>query len=119
MAFKTKARTVRGTDAPITAGSIRAEYREAFTPAVCGDPRSAKELARVAEITARQIENIRQGLSGGSVPTFFALARAIPELRAMALRWLEADQNCDPDAERLNHDLQVAVSAFLRRKEAA
>lgn len=118
MAFEPKHRNLRGVRSPmITAAVIRSEYRDGFAPAVKNDPRSSKELARIAGVTARQIDNIRQDLSGTSVPVFFALARKIPEIRATALRWLEAERDLDPSAERLHLELQSAVSNYLRREQ--
>lgn len=93
------------------------EVSVAVSTALNGDPRSDKELARDADAIPRTVRAWRQGENLPSLPSFFRLCWEIPELRAMALRWLESERELDPNAERLSMDLQQALSKYLRREQ--
>ena len=112
MSYDPNARNFRGASSPMISAAIRREYRDVFPELLRRDGRSAKELSRGAECSPRQIDNIRQGESGTSVPTFILLARQIPELRAMVLRWLEAERDLDPAVDRLSNDIMRLVEQF-------
>jgi transcriptional regulator with XRE-family HTH domain len=91
--------------------SIVAEYRDAVPAALRGDPRSAKLLARDVGVTPRAVENWRDGGHTPSVPSFFALAREIPTLKRLALKWLDEAQSEGGDDR--------CAAALLRRALAA
>lgn len=84
---------------------------------LCADGRSDKQLARALDTVPRTISAWRQGMSLPSLPNFIALARQIPELRAAALRWLDAERDCDPDTERLTLELMQAMQRHLEQRQ--
>jgi hypothetical protein len=97
--------------------SIVAEYRDAVPAALRADPRSAKLLARDLGVTPRAVENWRDGDHAPSVPSFFALAREIPTLKQLALKWLDEADVADCDEARTATLLRRALAAVeLRQK---
>ena len=120
MSYGPKDRNFRGAEPPMTAVAILEEWRPQVQRAVRSDPRTAKQIAQDAGglISPRQIENIREGETGTSLPTFFILAEQIPELKALAYRWLNAAQNCDPEHERLANDMILGALRIVRRRQS-
>ena len=89
---------------------------ETLQRALGKDGRSDKQLARAVEVVPRAVSAWRQGESLPSVPNFIRLCHAIPELRAAALRWLEADAG-DPETERLTLELMQTMQRHLEAKQ--
>lgn len=117
MSFNPAHRNLRGRKMKsISLALIERELPDTFRRAIATDPRPAKQLARDVGCVPRQVENWRAGESLPSLPNFIALARSIPELRAAALRWLEADAG-DPDTERLTLELLRGVTRELERRQ--
>ena len=112
MSFKSEAGSLRGSGPMSTAAAISAEFRRVVPELVRRDGRSSKDLARCVGVVPRQIDNIRQEQHLPSVPTFIALAREIPELKAEVLRWLEAERDLDPAVDRLSNDIMRLVEQF-------
>lgn len=100
---RSEPRKLRGS--PVTALAIAKEYREIVPRALKQEQRTAKVIALRVDATPKSVENWREGLNGPSVPFFFALAREIPELRKVALQWLDADNANGDDPVRLANDL--------------
>jgi hypothetical protein len=98
--------------------SIVAEYRDAVPAALRGDPRSAKLLARDVGVTPRAVENWRDGGHAPSVPSFFALAREIPTLKRLALKWLDEAESAEGDDSRTALLLRRALAAIEMRRQA-
>jgi transcriptional regulator with XRE-family HTH domain len=90
---------------------------ETLQRTLADDGRSDKQLARAVDVVPRAVSAWRQGESLPSLPNFIALARQIPELRAAALRWLEADAG-DPDTDRLTLELLRGVARELERRQS-
>ena len=117
MSFNPGPRNLRGRKMKsISLALIERELPDTFRRAIATDPRPAKQLARDVGCVPRQVENWRAGESLPSLPNFIALARQIPELRAAALRWLEADAG-DPDTERLTLDLLGALQKHMEARQ--
>lgn len=87
------------------AALIEREYREIVPELLRREQRSAKVIALRVGSTPRAVENWKQGDNGPQVPSFIMLAREIPELKAVVRRWLELEEQHDPEAERLLNDL--------------
>lgn len=100
--------------------SIVVEYRDAVPAALREDPRSAKSLARDIGVTPRAVENWRDGDHSPSVPSFFALAREIPTLKRLALKWLDEAESADAngDDSRTAHLLRRALASIEMRQQA-
>lgn len=94
-----------------------AVYSDVVRDALGRDGRSNKQLARDLGVVPRAVEGWRSGDSLPSVPNFIKLCLAIPELRAAALEWLEAERAIDPDTERLLMDLQRTALQHMQRKQ--
>lgn len=118
MSFEPTHRNLRGQKMKsISLALIERELPETVRQAITADPRPAKQLAREVGCVPRQVENWRAGESLPSLPNFIALARQIPELRAAALRWLNAERECDPETERLTLELMQAMQRHLEAKQ--
>lgn len=111
MSFQSKARRV------LPAVSMTLAIAETVQRALADDGRSDKQLARAVDVVPRAVAAWRQGESLPSVPNFIRLCQEIPELRAAALRWLKAEADCDPDAERLTLELMGAMQRHLERRQ--
>lgn len=110
MSFKPTARRVLH---PV---GITLAIAETVQRTLADDGRSDKQLARAVEVVPRAVSAWRQGESLPSVPNFIRLCQEIPELRAAALRWLNADAG-DPDTERLTLDLMRQVQRHLEARQ--
>ncbi len=118
MSFGPAHRNLRGRKMKsISLALIERELPDVVRQAVVADPRPAKQLARDVGCVPRQVENWRAGESLPNLPNFLALAREIPELRAAALRWLEADRESDPEAERLTLELLQTMQRHLEARQ--
>lgn len=97
--------------------SITLAITETVQRTLCADGRSDKQLARAVEVVPRAVSAWRQGESLPSVPNFIRLCQAIPELRAAALQWLEAEANNDPETERMTLDLLRTMQRHLEQRQ--
>ena len=97
--------------------AIREEFREAVPRALQDTQHTAKIIAFRTGATPRAVEAWRNGYHGPSVPHFFALAREIPELRALALKWLEAESTLDPETDRLRIQIERALHEHMERSK--
>ena len=82
------------------------------------DPRSDKELARAIGSVPRTIQSWRERLSIPSAANFFELCRHLPELRAAALEWLEAEDAFDAEAERAAIEVLRQIQQRQQRRRA-
>ena len=95
------------------AEAIERDCREFLPTLLKQERRSAKVIALHVGSTPRSVENWRDGLNMPQVPHFFALALQIPELKKLALRWLEADNGSGDDPAKLANE----ITAFLIQRE--
>ena len=100
----TGARKIRGNVMSL-AETIERDCREFLPAFLKQERRSAKVIALHVGSTPRSVENWRDGLNMPQVRHFFALALQIPELKALALRWLEADNGNGEDPSRLANEI--------------
>lgn len=100
----------------LPAVGITLAITETLQRTLADDGRSDKQLARAVGVVPRAVSAWRQGESLPSVPNFIQLCQEVPELRAAALRWLEADAG-DPETERLTLDLMHAMQRHLERRQ--
>lgn len=82
------------------------DYCNSVADALKRDPRPAKVIALRIGATPRAVENWRDGLNEPRGRMFFKLAKEIPELKKIALRWLEADNgDSGEDPQRLAQEI--------------
>lgn len=84
----------------MSALAIKREAMLAVPDALKRDRRSAKVIAFKVGATPAAVEKWRQGDSLPSIGHFMALAREVPELRALVCEWLNLGPN-DPRAKRI------------------
>lgn len=84
---------------------IDRDYRAAVPALLRQSRESAKVIALNVGSTPRSVENWREGLNLPQVPHFFALAKQIPELRKLALQWLDADNGNGDDPSKLANEI--------------
>lgn len=89
---------------------IEQEFAEIIPQALQREP--CKVIALKVGTTPRAAENWKQGDNCPTVPHFMMLAREYPELRAAVRRWLELEENHDPEAARLLNQIQT----YLQRR---
>lgn len=111
MSFKADDRTVLPKE------SIGVRLAHSVRSALRSDRRSDKELARDIGVVPRAVSNWRNDMSLPGLESFFRLCAELPELRADALRLLQAEREFDPDHERELLDLMRAASAVLERRQ--
>ena len=90
------------------------DFRSEITGAIYRHPKSAKVIALKVGASPRTVENWRDGISLPQLPHFFALAMEIPELRKLALRWLDADNGNGDDPEKLADE----IAKFLMERQS-
>lgn len=93
---------------------LDADYSNVVSFVLKKDPRTSKEIARRIGTTPRTVENWRDGLNEPRGRLFFKLAHEIPELRAIALKWLDADNGNGDDPTQLAEQLVRALQARQR-----
>jgi len=103
----TNHRTVRGSPVS-TALAFKSDAMRIVPDALRRDRRSAKVIALKVGATPKAVEKWRQGDSLPSAPYFMALAREVPELRALVCEWLNLGPN-DPRAQRLMEFIKQEV----------
>lgn len=87
--------------ATVTVRQVTELVRDTLTASEIGRGRHAvKLIAEAANTNPRSAQNWQEGRCAPNLASFINLCRRIPELKAAALRLLEADDVLDPDFER-------------------
>lgn len=89
----------------LAALTIDDEYCSVVAEALKRDPRPAKVIALRIGATPRAVENWRDGLNEPRGRMFFKLAKEVPELRKVALQWLDADNGSGEDPIKMATEL--------------
>lgn len=104
--------------ATVTAAEVTEQVGEALVRSEIGRARHAvKLIAEVANTNARSAQNWVEKRNAPNLASFINLCRRIPELKAVALRLLEADDALDPMfAKKFNDVAQAWLDYQARQK---
>lgn len=107
--------------ATVTTYDVTEIVRDTLATSELGRARHAvKALATAANTNTRSAENWLQGRCAPNVASFINLCRRIPEMKAAALRLLEADDVLDPElAVRLDAAMTAWAAYNNRNRENA
>ena len=93
------------------------EVTQAISETLVGIP--TKEIADATGGSLRAAQNAREGLNAMSLTHFLNAAQRLPELRVLALQFLEAEGEANAGSERALHDLMVAAQRFADMRSAS
>ena len=93
------------------------EVTQAVSETLTGIP--TKEIAEATGGSLRAAQNARDGLNAMSLTHFLNAAQRIPEIRALALQFLDADGEVNAGAERALSDLVNAAHRLAACRAAS
>lgn len=103
--------------ATVTSREVAEQIGDALVRSEIGRARHAvKLIAEVANTNTRSAQNWVEKRNAPSVASFINLCRRIPELKAVALRLLEADDALDPMFAKKFNDVAQAWLDYQRQK---
>ncbi len=94
----------------VSVAAFRQEFQSATSGALHRSGQTAKVIALRIEKSPRTVENYKAEATKMPAPEFFVLAREIPELRAKALEWLDADMNYEADPTKALTELMTKMA---------
>lgn len=90
---------------------------DALKRAIGDDRNATKKLARIANTSQATARNWLEGKNAPGLAHFIRVCRAIPSLKGVALRLLEADDALDPEfAKKFNDVAQAWLDYQARRR---
>jgi hypothetical protein len=107
--YSTRRNFHRGDRRTITERHTTRDVTDALSDALANV--SAKEIADASGSSLRAAENAKGGINAMSLAHFLNACQTIPELKAMALKFIGHEETINPDRERA---LAMLVNSYAR-----
>lgn len=116
-----KPRNIRGQASEIMSlidtFDVTEAVSQALKEAIGEDKHAAKKLARIVNASAATAQNWLDGRNAPGLAHFIRMCRAIPSLKGVALRLLEADDALDPEFAKKFNDVAQAWMEWQARQK--